>query len=69
MKNLILILFLLFFCLNNSFADDVLVNATFTEAKQGGEKVGGTKAGKGSKIFAVISKEKKVLHLSIENAS
>ena len=49
--------------------EEAYVDATFTEAKQGGEKIGGTKAGKGSKVFAVISKEKKILHLSIENAS
>lgn len=49
--------------------EEAYIDATFTEAKQGGEKVGKTKAGKGSKIFAIVSREKNVLHLSIESGS
>lgn len=56
------------FC-KKEIIEEAYIDATFTEAKQGGEKVGKTKAGKGSKVFAVVARNKDVLHLSIENAT
>ncbi len=53
---------------NNSI-EEAYIDASFTEAKTGGEKVGGTKAGKGSKLFAVLSRDNRILHLSLESAT
>ena len=48
---------------------EAYIDATFTESKRGGDKIGGTKAGKGTKLFAIVSRNNKILHLSLENAT
>ena len=53
----------------DSQINEAYIDATFTESKRGGDKVGGTKAGKGTKLFAIVSRDNKILHLSIENAT
>lgn len=53
----------------DSQINEAYIDASFTESKSGGDKIGGTKAGKGSKIFAIVSSDNRLLHLSLENAT
>ena len=54
---------------NDTQINEAYIDASFIESKRGGDKIGGTKAGKGSKVFAIISRDNKILHLSLESAT